>query len=139
MDSNSKLGPGLIPNDPHDQTPNGAVLAGIMERHGLIVVNGSQKCSGLITRRRETKDGVEESVIDHVIITEDLAKDLDSMKIDEERNHVLTRITKTKKGVKTMSSDHNVIISNFSIRFFCYRVGKRPPFYFFDKMHTTIH
>ena len=23
--------------------------------------------------------------------------------------------------------------------FFCYGVGKRPPLYFFDKMHTTIH
>ena len=93
---NSKLGPGIIPNDLHDQTPYGAVLAGILERHGLIVVNGSQMCICLITRKRE--DGVEESVIDDVSITEDLVKDLDSMQIDEERNHVLTRMTKTKKG-----------------------------------------
>ena len=51
-----------------------------------------------------------------MIISEELLEDLESMKVDEERNHVLTRITKTKKGVKKISSDHNVIISKFSIK-----------------------
>ena len=73
MDSNSKLGPEYIPNDPHVQTPNGRLLAGIMERHGLIVANGlADKCTGLITRKRITKDSIEESVIDHVLMSEDL-------------------------------------------------------------------
>ena len=100
MDSNSKLGPDLIPKDPHSQSVNGKTLAGIIERHGLIVTNGlNDKCVGSITRRRETVDSVEESIIDHVLISQDLLDDLESVNIDEERNHVLTRITKSKKGV----------------------------------------
>ena len=116
MDSNSKLGNKLIPNDPHSQTPNGQLLAGIVERHGLIVANGLiDKCTGVITRRRVTKENIEESVIDHMIISEDLKDDLTHVLIDEEQNHVLNRVTKTKKGIVTANSDHNVIISNFSI------------------------
>ena len=39
MDSNSKLGPGLIPSNPHEQTGNGKILSGIIQRHGLVVAN----------------------------------------------------------------------------------------------------
>ena len=115
MDSNSKLGPELIPNDPHRQSTNGKILSGILQRHGLVVANGNVKCEGKITRRRITKDGVEESIIDHVIISEDLEKDMESIRIDEDGEHVLTKICKTKKGVKVTKSDHNVIISKFRI------------------------
>ena len=116
MDSNSKLGPQIIQNDPHEQTANGRILAGIVERHGLIVANGlKQKCSGLITRRRVTKDNIEESVIDHVILSEDLQDDLDNLNIDEEKKHVLNKIIKTKKGVAKTESDHNALISKFNI------------------------
>ena len=117
MDSNSKLGSEMIPNDPHNQSPNGKVLAGIINRHGLIVGNGvGRKCEGLITRKRETVNSVEESVIDHVVFSEDLENDLESIKIDEERNHVLTKLVKTKKGTKKTLSDHNPIISKFNIK-----------------------
>ena len=117
MDSNSKLGPEIVSNDPHEQSPNGQILAGIIQRHGLIVANSiNEKCQGAITRRRETKNSVEESIIDHVIISEDLENDLESLRIDEEGNNVLTKIIKTKKGIKKKSSDHNPIIYNFKIK-----------------------
>ena len=117
MDSNSKLGPQLIPNDPHGQSGNGKVLAAIINRHGLVVANGLvDKCEGVITRRRITKDSTEESIIDHVIITEDMENDMASLIIDEDRNYGLTNISKTKKGVKTSLSDHNPLISNFEIK-----------------------
>ena len=116
MDSNSKLGPELIHLDPHSQSPNGKLLAGILDRHGLIVANGlKEKCVGSITRRRVTIDSIEESIIDHVILSEDLVNDLESLKVDEERVNVLTKIVKTKKGVIKTSSDHNVLISSFNI------------------------
>ena len=45
MDSNSKLGPQIIPKDPHCQSANGKILADIISRHGLIVANGLEdKC-----------------------------------------------------------------------------------------------
>ena len=117
MDSNSKLGPEIIPQDPHNQSQNGAILAGIIERHGLVVGNSlSAKCVGSITRRRKTINSEEESIIDHVLISEDLENDLESIIIDEEGENALTKVLKTKKGVKTKSSDHNPIITNFSMK-----------------------
>ena len=64
MDANAKLGPKFIPKDPHGITPNGLLLAGVIERHGLIVGNGAKECKGTITRKRVTKYKTEESVID---------------------------------------------------------------------------
>ena len=115
MDSNSKLGPTVIPQDPHEQSPNGKILSGIIQRHGLIVANGIvNKCKGAITRRRETIDAVEESIIDHVIISNDLVENLESLIIDEEKNNALMKITKTKSGIVKKHSDHNAIIGQFN-------------------------
>ena len=117
MDSNSKLGPEMIPNDPHSQSQNGKLLSDIIERHGLKVANSiANKCIGLITRQRVTKDSTEKSIIDHVIISEDLEDDLNSIKIDEEGNNALTKIIKTKNGIKKQTSDHNTIITKFTIK-----------------------
>ena len=50
MDANSKLGREFLPQDPHVQTPNGAALAGILKRNGMVVVYSlNTKCSGVIT------------------------------------------------------------------------------------------
>ena len=93
MDANSKLGPELIPSDPHARTPNGQIIADIMVRHGLTVVNGMEdKCDGTVTRRRVTKDGTEESAIDLVIVSDDLESVVDSLLIDENRKYVLTKM-----------------------------------------------
>ena len=68
MDANSKLGKEMLPRDVHEQTANGAALAGIINRNALIVVNSVEnKVNGLITRRRVTVDSTEESIIDFVL------------------------------------------------------------------------
>ena len=59
IDANSKLGPELIPNDPHKISQNGKIQASVIERHPLIVANGSKKCKGLIKRERSTKERTE--------------------------------------------------------------------------------
>ena len=46
MDSNSKLGPSIIPDDPHPQSPNGKLLGSVIEENNLTVLNGSPICSG---------------------------------------------------------------------------------------------
>ena len=108
MDANSKLGPNWITGDPHSQTQNGRLLAGILERNNLIVVNSlGDKCSGLITRKRVTVEGTEESVIDFVIVSNDLENNIENLLIDEERNHALVKYRKTKNGRKTIVRDHN--------------------------------
>ena len=101
----------MIPGDMHAQTENGKILAGIIERHGLVLGNSLEQCSGLVTRKRITINGTEESVIDFVIMSDDLKHAVESIVIDEEREHVLTKLTKTKKGMVRVESDHNVIFS----------------------------
>ena len=77
-DANSKLGKEFIPNDPHPQSPNGEVLAAIIKRNALVVVNSLEgKCKGLITRKRITEDGIEESVIDFLIVSQDLVEQVE--------------------------------------------------------------
>ena len=116
MDANSKLGKNIHPLDPKDQSPNGAVLASIVERNDLIVVNTLQdKCKGVITRRRTMEEVVEESVIDFLIISVDIMNDLKELVIDEGKEHALTKITHQKKGVKLVTSDHNVLLSKFRL------------------------
>ena len=112
LDANSKLGNTYIENDPHPMSGNGKILAGIIERNGLCVANGIRgKVKGVITRKRVTKERTEESVIDMLILSNDMVEPLVEMHIDEAKENVLTRITRTKKGVIKKDSDHNSIIS----------------------------
>ena len=68
LDANSKLGPEWITKDPHNQSHNGTILEGIIQRHALIVANGNQdKCSGVVTRKRTTVGGTEVSAMDFIM------------------------------------------------------------------------
>ena len=51
MDANAKHGAKYIKGDPHDISPNGSILAQIVERQGLIVGNGTAICKGMITMK----------------------------------------------------------------------------------------
>ena len=51
------------------------------------------------------------SVIDYVLISEELEKHMIECHVDEERNRVLTKISKTKQGTRRVESDHNSIIT----------------------------
>ena len=114
MDANAKLGPQYIHKDPHGISPNGKILANIIERHALVVANGTTRCSGTITRRRVTKNRTEESCIDIVMFSSDMSNSFMSLNIDEAKNHVLTKITKSKKGTTVKESDHNVLVTKFN-------------------------
>ena len=115
LDANSKLGPQIIPGDKHQQSENGKILSRIIERHGLVVGNALKQCQGVITRRRVTKDRTEESTIDFIIFSEDLVNEIETVVIDDKREHVLTKIIKNKKGVRKVESDHHPIISKIKL------------------------
>ena len=89
---NSKLGPSHIPNDPKEQSRNGKKLENLLEENDLVVVNGTDLCKGVITRKRSTINGTEESVIDFVLFSDDLIDNFKSFKVDEMKKHVLTKI-----------------------------------------------
>ena len=116
IDANSKLGNKFIPGDNHKQSNNGKLLADIITRHGLVLGNNMEQCKGVITRRRVTKSAIEESIIDFVLLSADMKREIESIIIDDERNHVLTRITKTKKGVVKVESDHNTIFTRLKMK-----------------------
>ena len=116
MDANSKLGKEIVPKDTHDQTPSGAALVGVITRNDLIVVNSLKtKVNGSTTRRRITVDSIEESIIDFVIVSSDLVKDIDELIIDEQKEYALSKIVKRKNSVQVLHSDHNVMIARFGL------------------------
>ena len=114
-DANAKLGPTYFPNDPEDMSKNGKVLSAILERHALSVANGlKEKC--LITQERSTVNGIEQSVIDFVIVSCDLVKHIEYIHIDEKRIHVLTKNLKTKHKNEVIKSDHNIIETKINLK-----------------------
>lgn len=83
-DLNNKLGKDHIKDDPKEQSENGTILSGIIARHALCVVNGlGQRVTGTITRQRSTTNGDEKSVIDFVIVSQDLEDMIESMHTGE--------------------------------------------------------
>ena len=118
MDANSKLGSHYVEGDPHVQTNNGRLLSGILDRHALIVTNGLvQKRVGIITRERNTRDGIEKSVINFIIMSSDLKKHLEYIHVDDKQVHVLTKLWKSKNGKKKakVESDHSVIETKINL------------------------
>ena len=111
IDANSKLGPAYISHD-KKQSPNGKILAGIVDRQKLVVGNGMKQCKGTITRKRVTVESVEESSIDIVLMSEDLANEVEEVFIDTEREHSVMRVTKNKE----VPSDHNTIVTKFKLK-----------------------
>lgn len=105
--------PSLVKGDPHRQSPNGKVLSEIIERHNMIITNSLRdRTEGLMTRRRKPKA---KSVIDFVILRNDLNKDFEGLVIDEEMKHVLSRIVKRRGKIeKIMESDHYILIGKFN-------------------------
>ena len=95
LDANSKLGPALISHD-KKQSPNGKILAGIINRQKLKVGNGLKQCKGTITRHQTAVNGEEDSSIDVVLFSEDLAELVEEIYIDTERKHAMTIVNKTK-------------------------------------------
>ena len=98
-------------------------MASIIKRNALVVANSvTSKCSGTITRRRVTEEGVEESIIDFLLISEDLLEDFIELEIDEKKEHALVKITQQKGHVRKVTSDHNVLISKFKLK----HIKKKP-------------
>ena len=100
------MGKQYTPQDPHVISPNGSILAEIVMRQHLVVANGTHTCKGTITRKRVTRNRTEQSAIDLVLLSNDMLKHLVELYIDEDRNHVLTKVTKTNKVLK-----YNIVIT----------------------------
>ena len=68
--NNMKRNPGRKINNAIDN--NGQELINLIERYGLKLLNADSRCQGKITRHRETINGIEESVLDYMLVCENL-------------------------------------------------------------------
>merc|ERR1712105_411173 len=100
----------IIPGDINEISQNGEFLKAIIEKHNLFLGNASNKCSGKITRQRVTVNGIEKSILDYIITSQNIAQFIDNIEIDDKREKVLTSYGKRK-----IESDHNVFIANLNI------------------------
>ena len=113
MDANAKLGPEIVKGDPHPRSDNGDLLWGVIKRNNLVVCNAADFCKGIITRRRRSIKGLEESIIDFLIISEDMFEHMVEMLVDEERIYSVAKYQKTRHGLKITEPDHHMLIGKF--------------------------
>lgn len=97
MDANAKVGHENIQNDPHTITNNGKLLVDLMSRQNLTMLNATDFCTGTITRERKAGNKTEQSVIDYMIVCQEMLEYVQEMIIDEERDDVLTNYQIKKK------------------------------------------
>ena len=115
-DSNAKLGPSWIKGDPHTISDNGRLLAGMIDRQELTIINNLNKCvGGPVTRRRMVNGREERSCIDFILTSQDLTTCLDHALIDSQQLYALTKYTTTKGIPSIKKSDHYTLVAHFSI------------------------
>ena len=117
LDANAKVGKDVIKDDPNQSSNNGKVMLDVLQRQNLHIANASDVCEGTITRERVSGEKSEKSIIDYILICEKMKKFLTKMTIDDSRSYVLSRYLKTKNGRKIITSDHNVLMGKFSVKF----------------------
>ena len=61
------------------------------------------------------KHKTEISAIYIVLFSSDMAEQFVNMQVDKERKHILTKVTRTKRGKKIKESDHNVLTAEFNL------------------------
>ena len=118
IDANAHVGPKVVNGDPNPMNPNGKMFVEFLEQNpAIIVVNKLDLCEGLITRRRSTKAGVEESVLDFFMVNQTMAQYLTKMRIDEDEQYLLSNISQRKTSKITTKSDHRTLILDLNLQF----------------------
>ena len=107
FDGNLWAGNEIIPGDPNKQNKNGKLFQEFLERNPhLKVVNALPECEGLITRKRNKKNKMENSVLDFFVVCERVLPFVVKMKIDEAKQFILTNYASAKYGGEAKDSDH---------------------------------
>ena len=117
LDANAKIGKENLAGDPNMKSNNGHILLEIIKRQNLCILNTENKCQGVITRQRNTVKGSELSVLDYIIVCQELKQYFNEMIIDEERAHVLTKYVSAKGRQRKIESDHNVLVGRFMLSY----------------------
>lgn len=114
MDANAWLGNELLPNDPRTQNKNGKLFEAFLNSNPeLNLSNISERCKGLITRQKEKKGKLEQSIIDFVVMNKNLEEKMVEMIIDEKGEFAVSNYNKNNKNV--IDTDHNVLKVKFKL------------------------
>ena len=116
LDANAKLGHDVIKNDPHERSVNGELFLGVIERNNLIVGNATPLCKGLITRTRTTINGVEKSVIDFLVVCQELFVHMNEMTVDDNIKYPIESYRKVGNKTKITKTDHTMITGTFELK-----------------------
>ena len=91
MDTNSWVGPEIIPNDPNKRNANGKLMKQFLKNNpALTVLNSLGYCDGTVTRRRTSTLGEETSVLDVYIVCQKVLKLVKHMQIDHKEQYILS-------------------------------------------------
>ena len=113
LDANAKVGKKIIKNDPNNTSNNGKILIDFIKRQNLTLVNAMELCTGTITRQRIAGNNLEKSVLDYIIVCEEMSENVAEMSIDEDRIHTLTRYMKSKNKQKIIPTAPQCVACNF--------------------------
>ena len=89
---------------------NGKLLKELIDESELKVVNFHKKTVGKWTRIQTTKRGTVKSVLDYVLLDEEMFNQVSSLIIDEERLSTPYRIVKKKGRSEMVFTDHTAMI-----------------------------
>ena len=117
MDANAKVGKDVLRGDPHNMTGNGKLMLDMLERQNLTILNSLDICRGCITRERKFENKMERSIIDYIVVCENMLDYVLEISIDDARIDTLARYIKTKDAIKIVPSDHNILFSKFKVAF----------------------
>ncbi len=113
-DFNAKIGH-VIPGNSSIINNSGKLLKTLVKDNNLKILNATDKCRGLWTRRN-TRNDAEKSVIDYVLCSDNLFNDIEQMVIDDERNLQFTKYCIFKNKLDIVESDHYTITVELNIK-----------------------
>ena len=116
-DMNAKIQRSVSDIDGIESTSaNGKSLKEVVEKYELEVLNFHPNTVGEWTRIQKKKNIVEKSVIDYVLVEENLKNRVDGVIIDEDKLYTPWRSVFNKRGRRIIFSDHTAIITTINIK-----------------------
>ena len=112
-DFNARITPGLVNKVVAEKgSPNGKDLSSVIAAYNLKVANFHDQAEGWWSRIQSDKNGnVHKSLLDYLIVQEDMFQSLESMVVDEDKMFCPYRLKSEKGEKKIVYSDHCTIIA----------------------------
>lgn len=115
MDGDLHAGSEIVEGDPNPINANGRLFSTFLKNNPIIsLINGSENCEGLLTRKRMKGGKTEEAILDFILVCDKLLPYVQKMVIDEAREYALSSYN--NQG-NPKHSDHFTEIIDFNISY----------------------